>query len=99
MISLPRRRFVVLPCAEDASTMTARRDDEKQRSAGRRSARDEMHRNRWTRCIALALLTWPLMGGSCADILQRSFVNGFFDAVTPLMKTQLQDYLKDLWER
>jgi hypothetical protein len=48
-------------------------------------------RNRLWRCVAIALLSWPLLGTSCVDIAQRSTVNGFFDAFIPFITSILED--------
>lgn len=52
-------------------------------------------RKRFRRYVAIALLSWPLLGGSCVDLLQRSFFNGFFNAVTPLLDAQLKALLSE----
>jgi hypothetical protein len=41
--------------------------------------------------LAAALLTLPLLqSGTCAEILERSLINGFFQAVTPVLQDRAE---------
>ena len=46
--------------------------------------------------LAIALLTLPLLELSCVEITQRTLINGFFNAVTPLVDEQLENRLADV---
>lgn len=43
--------------------------------------------------LAIGLLTWPLLSLSCVEIARRATINGFFDAVTPLVDEQFGECL------
>jgi|GEM_PF-5258201 len=52
-----------------------------------------MRRSKLWLAVVVALAAWPLMSGSCVDIMNRSLINGFFDAATPILLEQLEDSL------
>ena len=53
-----------------------------------------VRRSRVLRCLALASLVCPLLAtGPCATIAEQSVINGFFDAVTPILVDQARQDL------
>ena len=49
----------------------------------------------WWRKVAVAAVTLPLLATSCVEIFQRTLINGFFDAATPLIDERLKDHLTE----
>ena len=54
-------------------------------------------RTLWRR-LTIGALTLPLLTMSCVDIAQRALINGFFDAVTPVMIEQWEECLTEAWQ-
>jgi hypothetical protein len=59
-----------------------------------------MKRSRQILCcrLVVAALTFPLLQTSCVEVAQRSMINGFFDATTPLADEQLAGCLTEALE-
>jgi hypothetical protein len=53
-------------------------------------------RGSWCWRVLIGILTLPLFQGACVDLTQRSMINGFFNAVTPLVDEHLKDKLEDV---
>jgi hypothetical protein len=49
----------------------------------------------WFYRFVVVAATLPLLASSCVEIAERSLINGFFDATTPLVGDQLADYLSE----
>jgi hypothetical protein len=47
--------------------------------------------------LAIVILTLPLLATSCVEMAQRTLINGFFDAVTPLADARFEDRLAELF--
>jgi hypothetical protein len=46
--------------------------------------------------VAIGILTLPLLQLSCVEISQRALIDGFFNAVTPLLNEHLENRLIDV---
>jgi len=47
--------------------------------------------------LAIGALTLPLLQASCVEVVQRTVINGFFDAATPLLDKQFEDWLTEVF--
>ena len=53
-----------------------------------------VRRSRWFRCLTLASLASLLLAtGPCLTTAEQSLINGFFDALTPLVVDQARQQL------
>jgi len=48
----------------------------------------------WLKIVIVAL-TMPLLQTSCVEITQRTLINGFFDATTPIVDDCFEQYLEE----
>jgi len=52
-------------------------------------------RTRLWRTLAISVVTLPLLHTSCVELIQRSAINGLFDAATPLLDQCLEERLDE----
>ena len=53
--------------------------------------------NLWCK-LMIAALALPLLEISCVEVAHRASINGFFDAVTPLIDEGFEDRVTDFFE-
>jgi hypothetical protein len=56
----------------------------------------QSHKALWYR-LAAAALAFPLRQTSCVGIVERSMINGFFEATTPLLDERFKDWLTEVF--